>query len=187
MIHDFAISEYYLIVPDLPVEFDVKGAIKDNKFVFNYNKNGTSRYGIVPREDKDGKRVLWFETEAHSVFHFGNAWDSQNSKGEHIVTLIACVHSDISIGLQQEHFDVRDGPKQCIEKFEFNLATKEHTRKKMAYEKCEFPIINQDFIGHKNRYVYFASIQPETDSNPPQKCLDNGFYNSLIKFDCEKE
>lgn len=37
-------------------------------------------------------------------------------------------------------------------------------------------------MGRQNRYVYLAAIQ-ETDAAAPQICKDNGFYNSVLKFD----
>lgn len=38
MVHDFLITEKYAIIPDLPIEFDPKKAIKENTFAFTYNK-----------------------------------------------------------------------------------------------------------------------------------------------------
>jgi len=38
MIHDFVITQNYLVVPDLPVEFDPERAIKEKKGVFQFNK-----------------------------------------------------------------------------------------------------------------------------------------------------
>lgn len=120
-----------MIIPDLPVEFNPEDAVKKNQFIFDYNKTGKSSYGIIPREDKDAKRIKWFDVDTHSVFHFANSWDSKNNLGQDIVTVIAVVHSEINIGLLTEHFDSPEGPPQWITKFEFNLATGETVQKKM--------------------------------------------------------
>jgi len=50
-------------------------------------------------------------------------------------------------------------------------------------------VINQHFIGRKNRYAYLAAIQ-ETDSGTLSNlsaCKDNGFYNCVLKFDLFEE
>lgn len=100
MIHEFLITEKYAIVPDLPLEYDPKGAIKHKRFLVHFNKESVARYGIFRRDSKDGKDVKWFEVEAHHAFHFGGTWDSVNEKGEDIVTVYACTWSDIKIGFQ---------------------------------------------------------------------------------------
>lgn len=58
----------------------------------------------------------------------------------------------------EEHFTNKNSELQAIEKFEFNLATGEVTRNKLFEITSEFPVINQDFIGRKNRYFYFVGI-----------------------------
>jgi carotenoid cleavage dioxygenase-like enzyme len=170
------------LIPDLPVEFNPQDAVQKNQFIFNYEEKGKASYGILPRGDKDAKRIKWFDVDTHSVFHFVNSWDSTNDLGHEIVTCVAVVHSTINIGLLTEHFDSPDMPNQIITKFEFNLTTGETSRKPLHSFKCEFPVINQEFVGRQNRYVYLAAIQ-ETDAAAPQICKDNGFYNSVLKFD----
>lgn len=100
MIHEFLITEKYAIVPDLPLEFDPKGAVKNKRFILNFNKDSPARYGIFKRDSKDGKDVKWFEVEPHHAFHFGGAWDSVNENGEDIVTVYAVTWKDIKIGFQ---------------------------------------------------------------------------------------
>lgn len=39
MIHDFGITENYVIIPDLPFEFDPENAIKTGDFVFKYDQS----------------------------------------------------------------------------------------------------------------------------------------------------
>lgn len=63
MIHEFLITEKYAIVPDLPMEFDPKGAVKEGRFIFNYNIHAPARYGILPRNSNSEKDVKWFNVK----------------------------------------------------------------------------------------------------------------------------
>lgn len=99
MVHEFLITEKYAIVPDLPLEFDPKGAIKDKRFIFYYNKKSPARYGIWPRYSSNASDVKWFEVDPHYVFHFGGTWDETNEKGQSIVVTYALTWDEIQIGL----------------------------------------------------------------------------------------
>lgn len=82
MVHEYLITEKYAIIPDLPLEMDPPGAIKNKRSLFNYNKEGGARYGIFPRDSQDGKDVKWFDVEAHFAFHYAGTWDSVNDQGQ---------------------------------------------------------------------------------------------------------
>jgi len=49
MIHDFANTENYIIIPDLPVEFNPAKTFKEKKWIFQFNKKGACRYGILKK------------------------------------------------------------------------------------------------------------------------------------------
>lgn len=49
MIHDFANTENYIIIPDLPVEFNPAKTFKEKKWIFQFNKNAACRYGILKK------------------------------------------------------------------------------------------------------------------------------------------
>jgi len=49
MIHDFMITENYVIIPDSPLEFNPKATVKDSKFIFQFDHTRPSRYGIMKR------------------------------------------------------------------------------------------------------------------------------------------
>lgn len=143
MVHDFVITKKYIMIPDHPIEFDPKRAVKENQFVFDYNKEAKTQYGLMPREDKDASNIVWFETEPHVVLHFCNGWDEVNAAGQNTVVLWACVHTEIEIGLSSEHFDQREvGISTQIEKMVFNMDTKTMTRDIIYKFKGEFPVIN---------------------------------------------
>lgn len=143
MIHDFAMTEKFAIVPDLPLELDPAGAIKHKRFIFNLNKSAPARYGIWPRNSKDGKDIKWFEVEPHYVFHIGGQWDSVNDKGEEIVTLYVVTHPIINIGFQFIEHYFKIGNLQTFDKYEFNLTTLKAKKTTLIDNMyMEFPNLN---------------------------------------------
>jgi carotenoid cleavage dioxygenase len=184
MIHEFLITEKYAIVPDLPMEFDPKGAVKEKRFIFHYNEKAPARYGIWPRNSKSGTDIKWFEVEPHHAFHFGGCWDELNEKGDSVVTLYAVVHEGIQIGLQAEH-PLDKNHQQKLEKYVFNmtdLSVKKTTLLEGMY--MEFPILNQHYYGHKSRYLYLACRLQANDYVPEIEAeQENEFLSGFIKFD----
>jgi carotenoid cleavage dioxygenase-like enzyme len=87
MIHDFAITESYAIVPDLPMELRPDLCAKEGKFIFHFDQAKPARYGIIKRNSLNPEAVQWFELPNHYVFHFVNAWESTNEKGEIIIKM----------------------------------------------------------------------------------------------------
>ena len=49
MIHDFIMTENYIMIPDLPMEFKPEATVKESKFIFQFDKNAKARYGLMKR------------------------------------------------------------------------------------------------------------------------------------------
>ena len=47
MIHDFCITENHIIFPDLPMEVNGEKAVRNNKFIFDFDKTKPARYGVM--------------------------------------------------------------------------------------------------------------------------------------------
>lgn len=56
MIHDFAITENYAIIPDLPMELRPDLCIK-GKFIFHFDQEKPARYGIMKRNSLNPEAV----------------------------------------------------------------------------------------------------------------------------------
>jgi 9-cis-epoxycarotenoid dioxygenase len=91
MIHDFAITENHIIIPDLALEMRPDLTIKEGGFIFKYNGNVPARYGIMKKLNQNVDQIQWFELPSHYVFHFVNAWEETNEKGETIIKLFGCI------------------------------------------------------------------------------------------------
>lgn len=49
MIHDFMITENYVIFPDLPLELNPPKAVKNKGFIFQFDEKLSSRYGVMKK------------------------------------------------------------------------------------------------------------------------------------------
>jgi carotenoid cleavage dioxygenase-like enzyme len=139
----------------------------------------SARYGVMKRDCTDTDEIKWFDLPNHYVFHFVNAWDSKNEKGEDIVTMFGCAMSDVNLDFkhkenpndptEQEHpflWESNDSESRgLLTKFTFNLTTGEHEMKTLLENiASDFPIIDMDQMGYENRYAYltyFADEIPE--------------------------
>lgn len=68
MMHDFAITEHYIVWLDLPVTFQC--ALAGAGMPFQWDDAYGARLGVMPR---DGGGTRWFDIEPCYVFHVGNA------------------------------------------------------------------------------------------------------------------
>lgn len=50
MIHDMHITRDYVIIADLPIEFDPQRAIKEGTGVYSMNMEGVTRYGFLKKD-----------------------------------------------------------------------------------------------------------------------------------------
>lgn len=109
MIHDIAITGENVIFNDLPMQFKPEN-VPLGKQVFEFNKSMSARYGVMNRNCKDTNEIKWFDLPNHYVFHFVNAWDSKNEKGEDIVTMFGCALSDVN--LEHKHKEDYNDPSE---------------------------------------------------------------------------
>jgi carotenoid cleavage dioxygenase-like enzyme len=74
MMHDFNLTERFVVFMDLPVVFDLPAAMAGTGFPYRYDESYGARLGVLCRDDPRGA-VRWFEIEPCYVFHALNAHD----------------------------------------------------------------------------------------------------------------
>ena len=74
MVHDFVITENYVIFMDLPMLWDVKKFLEPGIPV-NYDENYGARLGVMPRNGSSAD-VKWFEIDPCYIYHTMNAHES---------------------------------------------------------------------------------------------------------------
>ena len=76
MLHDFAMTENYVIIPDLPMESNPEKVVRGERpWLWWFNKDGPCRYGVMKRHGEGPDEIQWFELPGHYVFHYGNSWE----------------------------------------------------------------------------------------------------------------
>jgi len=103
MIHDFIVTQNYIIIPDSPMELRPDLVIKESKFVFQFDGQKPSRYGVMKRSCQNPDQVQWFETPGHMVFHYVNAWEEKAENGDDIIRCFGCTQDSVNIDFEEEH------------------------------------------------------------------------------------
>jgi carotenoid cleavage dioxygenase len=155
MMHDFAVTEHYSIIMDLPFLIDPRRMILGEN-PFNFDAKMSSRFGVFPRHAKSQLEIKWFTTKSCYIFHTGNAWEENDE-----VVMIAC-RSDATSSLGLSEQDGRNRP--YLFEFRFNMKTGAMTETQISDVSSEFPVINESLLGRKSRFVwtaYFPSDRPQ--------------------------
>lgn len=175
MMHDFAITAHYTIFMDLPLTFRLE-RLQQGEPAFAFERDRPSRFGILPRHG-DNQTIRWFESPSCYVFHTLNAYES----GDEIV-LIACrTNSTNVLGASPGS---REGDNRQIQndvpllyRWQFNLKTGTVQEQALHDRSCEFPRINEQYLGLRSRYGYAGSSAP---TELPK-------FDGLLKFDLDHQ
>ncbi|SFE08664.1 carotenoid cleavage dioxygenase [Actinacidiphila alni] len=183
MMHDFALTERYVIIFDTPVTFDAAAAEAGALVPYVWNDKHPSRIGVMPRR---GGRVRWFEADAGSYYsHTLNAYDDGRS-----VVLDYITFPTPFSAAGRGHWS--DGPFALgtprLDRTTIDLEHGRARRTRIDDRPQEFPRIRESLVSRKHRYGYAATAAAmwtayETlDGVPP----DTRFTNALIKHDLER-
>ncbi|TDO99543.1 carotenoid oxygenase family protein [Marinomonas balearica] len=153
MVHDFMITERYLVFILAPFVFDHE--LAHSRLLTSYldahqwKKQEANWLLLVDKDNLSNVRRL--ELPASWIFHFGNAWQ----KG-HWLYFDMCEYKDTSV-MTQGLRDIMKGDDHVTElakhsALKINLKTG-YFEKDTLYQNVEFPIYDERFVGRKNQYT----------------------------------
>ena len=162
MMHDFAITEHYIIFMDLPLTCRPE-RVAQGLPVLAFERDRPSRFGLLPRQG-ESTDIRWFESPSCYVFHVLNAYEDGND-----IKLLACRMQEVDLsGASDPELEMPYLHEWC-----FDLTSGAVREAQISPIPCEFPRINETYTGRKMRYGYAGKVFPA--SMP--------LFNGVIKFD----
>jgi carotenoid cleavage dioxygenase-like enzyme len=146
MMHDFAITENYVVFMDLPVVFDALRA-KEGTMPFRWSDTYGARFGIMERASLD---IRWFGVDPCYVFHVLNAHEDGSS------VVVDGVRYPELWRTSPEDFG-----KPSLHQWTFDLDAGTARERALDDFPVEFPRINEARTGRAYRYGYAVHNAPE--------------------------
>jgi carotenoid cleavage dioxygenase len=166
MIHDFVVTEHYLVFFICPGAFDMTGPASS---VFQWRPELGTRIALVPRHGSD-KAIRWIDAEAFWVWHFANAFERLETDGSTTVTVDFPRWSHLGFG--------NAAPATCgVVRAEIRLADGSVKFDQRDDQTTEFPRIDDRRIGRPHRWFYVAAKESGG------RALPVGEWNQLRRYD----
>ncbi|KAK4490854.1 hypothetical protein RD792_001569 [Penstemon davidsonii] len=144
-IHDFAVSENYVIFPDTQIVIKPIDVVKGKSLV-GIDSEKVPRLGVLSRCAEDEREMWRVEVPGFNMVHTVNAWEEDG--GDTIVVVAANV-----LGVENllERMDLIH---TLMERVEINVKNRTVTRRPVSGRNLDFGIINPGYFGKMNRYMY---------------------------------
>lgn len=154
MMHDFAITENFTILPLFPLTWDFQ-RIMQNETVFKWEPNLNTRFAIVPRYGNDSE-VIWFEDKSTMGFHVVNAREEGNHLILEMVVMDDIQNHTVAFGDDNTFY------KNYLTRWIFDLNKKSIKKERLDDKNVEFPRVDERFVGQPNRHAYMNSTMDES-------------------------
>lgn len=171
-LHDFSITERYVILYDTPAVFDSEALQRgvDDVSLLTWDYDSPGRVGILPRS---GGPVRWIESDPSFLGHTLNAYDDGSS------IVLDLVRMDGPLNL-----DHPASMRPTLDRWHVDLIQGVVQRKRLDDRPQEFPRVNDSRSTRPHRYGYSAANELITGAFPMNDEHHHDAVNdALIKHD----
>ncbi|WP_405656394.1 carotenoid oxygenase family protein [Streptomyces sp. RK9] len=177
MMHDFALTEKYVVIVDVPITFDAAAAEAGAPVPYIWNDERLMRVGVLPRA---GGSARWFQVDPVYYSHTLNAYDQGGSV---IVDFTSMPAPFYAAGRGNGGPSATGSP--ALDRWTIDLRAGRVHSSRVDDRPQEFPRVNESLIARRHRYGYTAgaaamwTAYETVDGVPP----DTKFTNCLVKHD----
>ncbi|MCV2489270.1 carotenoid oxygenase family protein [Geodermatophilus sp. YIM 151500] len=174
MMHDFALTERYVVLLDLPVTFSMPAAVSGSPLPYAWNAGHQARLGLLPREGAV-REVRWFEVDPCWVFHTLNAYDD----GDRVVVDVCRYEGSYDLSALTGR-----GPL-TLDRWTVDPAAGTVALQRLDDRPQEFPRVDERVVSRPHRYGYGAVIGEVNPSTVRMSGTfqDGAFASALLKHD----
>ena len=175
MMHDFALTERYVVLLDLPVTFSMAAATAGSQLPYAWNPAHPPRVGLLPREGAT-REVRWSEVDPCWVFHTLNAFDADDGR----VVVDLCRYE----GSYDLSALAGDGAL-TLDRWTVDPATGTVRQERLDDRPQEFPRVDERVVARPHRYGYSA-VTAEVGRGTVRMdgaFADGAFADALLKHD----
>ncbi|MGP8303232.1 carotenoid oxygenase family protein [Streptomyces inhibens] len=180
--HDFALTDHYVLLFDSPVVFSP--AHLSTGVPFTWDDRRGARVGVLPRE---GGEVRWFGLTPSLVGHTLNAYERPHEDLRGSGTGGCDIVVDVI--RHPEGFDIRDvgSSRPTLDRWTIDLTAGTVREERLDDRVQEFPRLNSRYTGRPYRYGYAAAVELYAPpAGPEDDRPDEGFSNALLKHDLSR-
>jgi len=154
--HDFFVTEKYVVFPIYPLVFDMERAIGGGVPMAWEPDRGT-HFGVMPR-DGAATDVQWHSMDARWSFHMVNAWDEN---GSIMVDICASNASQFAPKLDGSMATAAEGVLPALRRWKIDVSGKTNTVTEEILDDmpCEFPRTDDRYMTRPNRHAYAVGGQ----------------------------
>ena len=153
MVHDFAITERYLVFlisPIIPDGIPIALGLKSFGDGMKYHPERGSSFLLIPRDGGDIRRI---DCDSVLQFHLSNAFDD---RGDVVVDVITYGNGDLLEGIARFRTTSLETAASEFTRFRVT-ASGRVVREQISDRTCEFPRHHPDREGRPHRYSYVNS------------------------------
>ncbi len=174
MMHDFALTERYVVLLDLPVTFSMAAAAAGSRLPYAWNREHRPRVGLLPREGAV-REARWFEVDPCWVFHTLNAHDD----GDRVVVDLCRYDGVYDMTVLAEQGAL------TLERWPIDPAAGRVGRQVLDDRPQEFPRVDERVVSRPHRYGYSAVTADLTRATVRMDGSfgDDAFAGALLKHD----